>query len=226
MRLIIFDCDGTLIDSQHAIVEAISDAFSSAGLEAPERQQVMSIIGLSLPEAFAELAAGHHRDVQLKLAQLYKDAFTRRRQVQRKEEPLYPGIRDAVDHLGKQSDVALAIATGKSRPGVARLLERESWQDHFVSIQTADMHPSKPHPSMILQAMQETGAEPVDTVMIGDTTFDMEMARAAGVRSIGVAWGYHPVEALQTAGANHIAENPRHVVRDIETAFDVEGQVR
>ena len=89
---------------------------------------------------------------------------------------------------------------------MARLFDREGWHSHFVTIQTADDHPSKPHPSMILQAMAETGVAPEHTVMIGDTSFDMAMARAAGVRAIGVEWGYHTADELRAAGAVAVAE--------------------
>jgi phosphoglycolate phosphatase len=98
------------------------------------------------------------------------------------------------------------MATGKSRRGVNRLFDREGWHKDFATVQTADDHPSKPHPSMLLGAMQETGVAPARTVMIGDTSYDIEMARAAGARAIGVAWGYHTVAELAAAGADAIVE--------------------
>ena len=101
--------------------------------------------------------------------------------------------------------MVLGIATGKSRRGVAHLVERHGWHRTFATIQTADDATSKPDPAMLRQAMAEVGAAPRDTLMIGDSTFDMLMARAAGVRPIGVSWGYHPVTALEEAGAEAIA---------------------
>lgn len=212
----IFDCDGTLIDSQNAIVEAINDVFSEAEFPAPTRNDVMGIIGLSLPEAFAVLAPDATATERHNFADQYKAAFTVRRAHQAHEEPLYPGISSVIAQLAGQSDVALAIATGKSRRGVDRLLAREGWTEAFDSIQTADQHPSKPHPSMIMSALQETGGGTDEAVMIGDTTFDMEMARSAGVAALGVGWGYHSVPTLQRAGAEHITLNVETLLTDIE----------
>lgn len=216
MKLLIFDCDGTLVDSQHAIVAAIGDAFASLDLAPPSRSAVQAIIGLSLPEAFSALAPDASSDTQTELAVRYRAAFTERRLADLQEEQLYPGIRTVISELSAHEDVALAIATGKSRPGVDRLLRREGWEKAFVSIQTADRHPSKPHPSMIFHAMQETGADPTATVMIGDTTFDMDMARAANVSALGVSWGYHPVSALKDAGAHHVSQSADTLIGDVK----------
>ena len=119
-------------------------------------------------------------------------------------DPLYAGIAEVVAELAARDDVVLGIATGKSRRGVARILEREGWHGRFLTIQTADDHPSKPHPSMILRAMQETDANPASTLMVGDTTYDIEMARRAGVGAIGVGWGYHEPQRLVQAGAHGV----------------------
>ena len=111
----------------------------------------------------------------VQLAEDYKASFAQRRHGPDHREPLYPGVRDILEGLAKREEVVLGIATGKSQRGVAAVLEREGLTSHFVTIQTADTHPSKPHPSMILKAMAETGADPADTLMIGDTTYDMIM---------------------------------------------------
>lgn len=216
MKLVIFDCDGTLIDSQHAIVEAINEVFDAAGLAVPTRDDVMAIIGLSLPEAFATLVPDADEALRSRLGAQYRAAFTRHRESQARQEPLYPGIRDVIEHLGKSDDTALAIATGKSRAGVHRLLAREAWDCYFDSIQTADMNPSKPHPGMVFSALQDVGAMADQAVMIGDTTFDMEMARAASIGALGVAWGYHPVAALKQAGAHHITASASTLLGDID----------
>lgn len=215
MKLVIFDCDGTLIDSQHAIVAAIGDAFSSLDIETPARRDIMAIIGLSLPAAFERLAPDASPETQCDLAGRYKAAFTQRRQAGQPDEALYAGIAGLIAALSAEEATTLAIATGKSRVGVDRLLKREGWQSHFASIQTADTHPSKPHPSMIFQAMQETGADPANTVMIGDTTFDVEMARAAQVAALGVSWGYHPVSELYRAGAHHVSDTADTLIEDL-----------
>lgn len=204
MKLVIFDCDGTLVDSQLNIIAAMAHAFGSEELSAPSRSAVLGVVGLSLPEAFAVLAADHAPSVQLRLADHYRGAFAAARGSHREHEQLYPGIKDTVSTLAAREDVLLGVATGKSKRGVARLFDREGWHPHFVTIQTADDHPSKPHPSMILKAMAEAGVGPDATVMVGDTTFDMLMARQAGVRALGVSWGYHAETLLQQAGAHAI----------------------
>jgi phosphoglycolate phosphatase len=162
---------------------------------------VRGVIGLSLEGAVARLLCADQRHRAGAIADDYKAAFRELRQQAPHREPLYPGIREAIADLSSRADVLLAIATGKSRRGVDAVLEREGLARHFVSIQTADEHPSKPDPSMILKAMAEMGAEADETVMIGDTVFDIEMAVNAGVHGVGVAWGYHPAEDLVRAGA-------------------------
>jgi phosphoglycolate phosphatase len=208
MKLIIFDCDGTLIDSQHAICAAMEYAFLSQDLPAPSRADILGVVGLSLPQTFQVLAGGHPPHVQTALADAYRFDFPGKRALPAMHDPLYPGIGEVVTTLAGREEVVLGIATGKSRKGVARLLDREGWHGHFVTIQTADDNPSKPHPEMILRAMAETGAEPDATLMIGDTSYDIEMARAAGVHAVGVTWGYHAPERLTGAGAHVLTPSP------------------
>jgi phosphoglycolate phosphatase len=220
MTLLIFDCDGTIVDSQHGIVAAMQDAYARENLKAPSREEILSIVGLSLPEVFAELSPDAPLAVQRRLAEGYKVAFQGLR-AEGHDEALYPGARETILALAQRGDVTLAIATGKSVRGVERILVQEKWHGLFASIQTADTNPSKPHPAMIREAVKEvagnTGVTPRDVVMVGDTTFDMAMARAARVKALGVAWGYHDVRALRGAGADDIAEAfediPRHVAR-------------
>ena len=204
MKLVIFDCDGTLVDSQNAICAAMEHAFSSLGLVTPGRAEILGVIGLSLPQSFAVLAGQQPKSVQAELAELYRSDFPEKRQLAALHDPLFSGIEEVVAGLAGRGDVLLGIATGKSRRGVARILEREGWGGYFVTIQTADDHPSKPHPSMILRAMVETGVEPNATVMVGDSTYDIEMARAAGVGAIGVGWGYHAADRLSLMGAHAV----------------------
>jgi len=203
LRLIIFDVDGTLVDSQNIIVEAQRRAFLQHDLEPPTREQALAIVGLSLHEAFTTLV-GPKGPVSA-IAESYRRAFADLR-TGGYHEPLFSGIDAVLRRLAAHPDTMLGIATGKSQRGVRHLLEREGWHDLFATIQTADDAPSKPHPGMILQALAATGILPEEAVMVGDSTYDMEMARAAGIDVIGVSWGYHFPEALIEAGARRIVE--------------------
>jgi len=203
-RLAIFDCDGTLVDSQADIALAMEAAFAAHRLPPPPRGAIRRIVGLSLGEAIRQLAPACDADTALALVQSYKDAFRARRAAGMVEEPLYDGIAALVTGLNAEGWL-LAVATGKSDRGLAHCLEHHGLTDHFVSLQTADRHPSKPDPSMIEACLDATGASRANTVMIGDTAYDMAMAVNAGVRAIGVDWGYHHPGELIAAGAQAIA---------------------
>ena len=197
LRLVIFDVDGTLVDSQAEIVAAMTFAFASEDMAMPDRATVLSIVGLSLSEAFAMLCPAAPQDQRARLVEAYKGAFMNLRADNMEMGPLFPGARDALAILQAQDNTLLAIATGKSRRGLDKVLERHGLMGVFHSEQVADHHPSKPNPSMILTALNETGVAPARAVMLGDTTYDMDMARAAGIQKIGVTWGYHAAEALK-----------------------------
>ncbi len=218
-KLVILDCDGTLVDSQNGICEAMVHAFSGLGLPVPTRAATLAVVGLSLPEAFAALAPHCTPAVRRKLSQRYRSAFLEMKRDPALHEPLFEGVGTAIKALSGRPDVVLGIATGKSRRGIDRLFEREGWAKHFLTVQTADDHPSKPHPAMVLAAMAEAGVRPERTVMVGDTTFDMAMARAAGSGALGVAWGYHPVEELKEAGAHGVIEACRHLPDGVDAYF-------
>ncbi len=208
----IFDCDGTLVDSQETILHGLAVGFEAVGLSPPSREAGLSIVGLSLEVAFARLAAPEHHHLVPAMAEAYRQSKVSRRLAGLDHDPLYPGARETLDALSARDDVLLGIATGKAMRGVRHMQESHGLEGRFVTIQTADKAPSKPHPGMILQAMTETGAEPSRTVMIGDTDFDMEMARAAGVAGLGVSWGYHPRARLKAAGAIRILDRFEELV--------------
>ena len=204
MKLAVFDCDGTLVDGQAAVCDAMEAAFAAAGLPTPDRGEVRRIVGLSLPQAVRALAPDADPARQVAAVAAYKTAFRETRESGRLEEPLFDGVRDLLAEL-REAGWQLAVATGKSDRGLAACLSGHAIDHLFVSLQTADRHPSKPHPAMLEMALQEAGASPHEAVMIGDTSFDMAMARAAGVRAIGVAWGYHTADELRATGAAAVA---------------------
>ena len=203
-RLVIFDCDGTLVDGQAAICDTMDEAFAAARLPSPDRNEVRRMVGLSLPQALRQLAPGATDDQRDIALDAYKSGYRDRRFKGTLEEPLYDGMAELIDRL-LDAGWLLAVATGKSDRGLHSCLDLHGIKHHFVSLQTADRHPSKPHPSMIEQALAEADVASDCAVMIGDTTFDIEMARAAGVRAIGVAWGYHEPSELLDAGAQGVA---------------------
>lgn len=195
-RVVIFDVDGTLVDSQAHIVAAMTHAFETCDLPVPSRSQILSQIGLSLPVLMAGLAGAAHADA---LSAAYRDSFRTLREsgAMQGDSPLYPGTRDMLARLSARDDLLLAIATGKSRRGLDALITAHGMERLFISRQTADTHPSKPHPSMIQTVLAETGIAPAQAIMVGDTEYDMEMGRAAGVATVGVPWGYHGMERLR-----------------------------
>ena len=208
MRLVIFDVDGTLVDSQTIITAALGAVLTGLGRSSPERAFLLGGVGLSLVPAMRRLLGeGTAQEEVEAAAEAYRKEFFRLRTDPANAEPMFPGAVEVIEALRAQEDVILGIATGKSQRGVAHILERQGWQGYFATVQTADDAPSKPNPAMVLQAARAVGVDPADAVMIGDTTFDILMARAAGSASIGVSWGNHPVEALRGAGAGHIIDH-------------------
>lgn len=202
LSLVIFDVDGTLVDSQAQIVGSMTAAFAALDLAPPPREDVLSIVGLSLPVAVARLCPDMDPETCERIVDGYKASFTTMRTAA--VSPLYPGAAEVIARLGNLDDVLLGIATGKSRRGLRHVLAAHGLVDRFVTLQVADDHPSKPHPSMVLAALAESGVARENAVIVGDTTYDIEMGRAAGIHALGVAWGYHPVEALTRAGARSV----------------------
>ena len=206
-RLVVFDVDGTLCDSQHHIVAAMEHAFAAEGLPCPSRDTVLAIVGLSLPVAMARLAPDLPVSLQDRLVASYKTGYAGARAA--RLAPLYDGISDLLGALSERSDIVLGVATGKSRRGLDQLLHAHGLEAVFSTRQVADDHPSKPHPAMLLAAMAEAGVPPDRTLMIGDTTFDMLMGQAAGAATLAVTWGYHTEAALT-------AVRPDGIVRSVD----------
>ena len=220
LRLVMFDMDGTLLDSQDFIFEAMQMAFAKMGLPELSRAQILSIVGLSLDKAVATLMPQLNDREVAEGAELYKQCFISLRKERGGEgaAPLYAGVRDTLELLSKDEFLLLGVATGKARRGLDHAYVSHDIGRYFVTHQTADNHPSKPHPSMLLTALQETGVDVANAVMIGDTEFDMEMAKAAGYHALGVDWGYHSVERL--GAADHILSSMSDLPKYLDALWE------
>lgn len=211
IRLAIFDCDGTLVDSQANICRAMEACFVQHRLDPPTREDIRRIVGLSLVPAIAQLLPQAEPAMHAAMAGAYKSAFHAMRiDAALDPEPLFDGVAEAIEALG-DAGWLLGVATGKSDRGLALILEHHGLTDRFVTLQTADRHPSKPHPAMLHAAMAEAGGDPSRTVMIGDTSYDIAMAVNAGTHAVGVAWGYHEAHELHAAGARHVTTHAREL---------------
>lgn len=215
-RFIVFDVDGTLVDSQHTVVHCMGLAFAEGGLPVPEPAAIRGTIGLKLEVAINSLLPEPDEARAWQLVEGYRRAFFALLDDPDHEEPLFPGTLELLDALN-HPEVFLGIATGKNRRGLRRVLGRHQLEPRFHNLKTADDGPGKPHPHLLETAMAEVGAEPGQTVMIGDTTFDVEMARTAGCAAVGVSWGNHAPEQLLAAGADcvidHFSELEQQLVR-------------
>lgn len=209
IRLAVFDCDGTLVDSQANICRAMEACFAEHRLDPPGRDAIRRIVGLSLIPAIALLVPQAEARQHEAMADAYKRAFWAMRSDRSLDpEPLFDGVAEAIAALHDMGWL-LGVATGKSDRGLGHILDHHGLTHRFVTLQTADRHPSKPHPAMLEAAIAEAGAKPETTAMIGDTSFDIEMAVAAGAHPIGVAWGYHDRSELHAAGARDVASDAR-----------------
>jgi phosphoglycolate phosphatase len=214
-RLVIFDLDGTIVDSKANIIRAVGEVAKILGLEGPPAHEVPRVIGLSLDKALAELFPGVDASAHRDLDREYREAFMRLRASPDYQEELFPGTHEALAELDK-AGFLLGIATGKATRGVKYVLNRHGLEGRFITIQTPENAPGKPHPGMVLQAMAETGVEPRHAVMIGDTTFDILMARAAGANAVGVSWGNHPGADLMAAGAHRLIDRLDDLLHAVE----------
>ncbi|WP_308469388.1 HAD-IA family hydrolase [Alsobacter metallidurans] len=213
LLFVLFDLDGTLVDSRESILMSHQEAFAAAGLLSPASAELLALVGLSLRPTFQRLV-GDEGPVD-QLVALYREAFRRRVSAPGYRETVFAGADEILRNLSAKAQVKLGVATGKSRRGVDRILVGHGWGELFVTVQTADDAPSKPDPAMALQAMAAAGARPHETIMVGDTTFDMLMGKAAGARAIGVSWGHHPPDALLEAGAETVVESFAELERSL-----------
>ncbi|GIT90309.1 haloacid dehalogenase [Jannaschia pagri] len=212
--LALFDVDGTLVDSQGIIVATMARAFEKSDLPPPDPHRVRRLIGLSLPRMIADLAEGQSAETIGRIMADYRLGFASALEEQGQRPALFPGVQEGLDALTARG-VVLGVATGKSKRGLDRLIHEQGWEDRFATLQCADFHPSKPHPSMVRTALAETDIDPSRTVMIGDSVFDIDMGLAGGVVPLGVSWGYGAPEDLTAAGAAKVATTFEQLVQII-----------
>tara|TARA_B000000475_G_scaffold267041_1_gene257613 strand:+ start:265 stop:942 length:678 start_codon:yes stop_codon:yes gene_type:complete len=220
-KLVVFDVDGTLIDSQSHIIEAMLMAFKKYSLDAPSRSDIRSIIGLSLPEAMIQLYPTGSKTIHQNIIDSYIDNFSLiRKHITYQKPQLFPGILLLLKELYYSDDYILGIATGKGCRGLDYVLESNEIKHYFSTIQTADNHPSKPHPSMLFSALKDAGVSSKNAVVIGDTTYDMDMGKAAKFKTIGVSWGYHSFEIMKRNSDIYVAE-PQEISMSLKKIFGV-----
>ncbi len=216
MKLVLFDCDGTLVDSAALIHETMRRTFAQFGKPEPLVEETKAIIGLTLDIAIARMQGKPHADDEaVQMMAYYKSLFATVRTDMNFREPLFDGIRDVIETLGPRDDLLLGAVTGKSRRGLDLVLDTHDFRKWFVVGRTADDCPSKPHPAMVTECCDEMGVHPDDTLVIGDAIYDMQMAKAAGATAIGVSWGYASVAHLRDAGADVIVDHPRALLNHI-----------
>lgn len=199
----VFDCDGTLVDSQRRIIDAVRGAWTSVGMTPPVDEAIRRIVGLALPQALQKLAANPNALQLAELVEGFRTRFHAQESDPAYDEPLYEGALEALAAL-RDDGFTLGVATGKGRRGLRKTLTTHGILDWFAVLKTADDGPSKPHPKILEDAMLEVGASPATTVMLGDTAYDMAMARSAGAHCLGVSWGYHAPSDLEAHGATRI----------------------
>ncbi len=212
MKLVLFDCDGTLVDSAGLIHAVMARTFADFGKPRPDMSQTKAIIGLTLDIAIARMLGRAHVDDEASaMALRYKENYLPLKERAENPTPLFEGIAPLIEMLAKRDDVLIGAVTGKGRRGLLQILESHGFTEHFIVSRTADDCPSKPHPAMVMECCHETGMVPADTVVIGDAIYDMQMAKAAGAKAIGVSWGYASVDDLWKAGADAVVSHPREI---------------
>ena len=201
LKLAIWDMDGTIVDSREVIQSAMSRAFESLGLPAPPYEETRKTIGLGLFEACQQLAPDY--DDIATLTERYKHAFVEQRQATGFIEPLYDGAMHTLERLANDNWL-IAMATGKSHRGIRAIFDMHPLETYFDAIYCADDGPGKPHPFMVEQCMKALGADTHQTLIIGDAIHDIRMGRNAGIRTLGVSWGFGEAHELEAEGAHEV----------------------
>jgi phosphoglycolate phosphatase len=213
--LVIFDWDGTLMNSSAKIVASMQSAALDCDLNPLDSLAIENIIGLGLPEAIEKLYPGAPLFVREHLRDRYSHHFVH---TFTKPSPLFEGVRDLLDGCVKLG-VEIAVATGKSRRGIDRVLSETKLQHYFVSSRCADETKSKPHPAMVLELLEERAIPASAAVVIGDTEYDLEMAARAQVASIGVTYGSHSRDRLERHSPIDCVDEPLHLLDIIRSAL-------
>lgn len=202
-QLIVFDWDGTLMDSAQKIANCFIAAARDLGVDEPGDREAKSVIGLSLPVAVQTLFPALAPDRHAEFIDGYKHYFLTADNTQ---QGLFDGVEQSLKNLN-EAGALLAVATGKARAGMNRIFSEIGLEHYFVASRCADETRSKPHPQMLLELLDYTAIDPKNTIMIGDTTFDMEMANNAGVAGLGVNYGVHTERALREANALEVVNS-------------------
>ncbi|NVK17888.1 MAG: HAD-IA family hydrolase [Methylocystaceae bacterium] len=219
LQLAIFDCDGTLVDSQYSIIKAMDLTCKTYGIDKLQRDSIRRIVGLPLEIAMAKLFEGQAQSTYNDMAECYRNHFRIMRRAEDVEEPLFPGVLEALDKL-EGDGWLLGVATGKAMRGLIPTLETHNLEKRFSTLQTACRARGKPHPEMVEKALAETGVDAHNAIVIGDTTYDIHMACNANVKSIGVSWGYHDADELLAAGAKSVVHEYSELAEAVYKAME------
>ncbi len=201
-QLILFDCDGTLMDSHHHIIAVMQQAFAEHGLREPSLDAVAPVVGLSLAQAVRQLLADESPVMCNDVVQTYRHLY----RTLPAQYGLFDGVIETLTAL-RERGYWLGVVTGKSQAGLLQVLDTFDLAGHFLVLRTADHCPSKPHPAMVEECMREMGVQAAQTSVVGDALLDMQMAEASGVRALGVSFGVADAKALRAAGARAVVDD-------------------
>ena len=207
-QLIIFDWDGTIMDSAQKISNCITASARDLNLIEPSDQQAKSVIGLGLLEAMQVLFKGESHEMHKKIVETYKYHFVTADQT---EQGLFDGVEQGLAEL-ENAGAVLSVATGKSRAGLDRVLDITGLKHHFITTRCADETRSKPHPQMLYEILDYTSIDPNKSIMIGDTTYDLDMAVSAKMHGLGAGYGVHSESDLNASNAIEVMQSFNDII--------------